>query len=80
MGVLGGSPEDDFENLENNNNPHFPGAGAYARVVVVFPLKGLIGLIGLGANLKVDSVGGFYIPTATRRIVESPREYSLSAA
>jgi hypothetical protein len=21
MGVLGGSPEDDFENLENNNNP-----------------------------------------------------------
>jgi hypothetical protein len=77
MGVLGGSPKTILRIWKTTTTPHFPGSGACARVVVVFPLKGLI---GLGGNLKVDSRGGFYIPTATPRIVESPHQYSLSAA
>lgn len=57
--------------------PCFPGPGVRARVVVAFPLKGLI---GLGRILQVDSRSGLSIPTATHRIVVNPHEYWFPAA
>jgi len=57
--------------------PCFPGPGVRARVVVAFPLKGLI---GLGRILQDDSRSGLSIPTATHRIVVNPHEYWFPAA
>lgn len=62
---------------KTTTTPCFPGPGVRARVVVAFPLKGLI---GLGRILQVDSRGGLSIPTATPRTVLTLYEYSFPAA
>jgi len=70
-------PEDDFENLKNNNNSALSRRCCLRTCCCCFSFKRFI---GLGANLKVDSRGGFYISSATRRIVVSPLDSSLPVA